>query len=139
MKKIMRTMSIFDTKKEEESLERLLLDANPILESFGNSKTFANENSSRFCKHTHVGFTKFGFINSANIEAYLLEKSRIVHLPDNERNFHIFYQVLAAFAANNPRVTKYDDIGDTSFKILGTGPSKMHDFNGNEVDEATRF
>ena len=134
----MRTISIFDTKKEEESLERRLLDTNPILESFGNSKTFANENSSRFCKHTHVSFTKFGFIHSADIEAYLLEKSRIVHLPENERNFHIFYQVLAAVAANNPRVTKYG-IGDTSFKILGTGPSKMHDFNGNEVDEAARF
>ena len=138
----MRTISIFDTKKNEDSLERRLYDCNPILESFGNSKTIANENSSRFCKHTHVKFTEFGFIHSADIEAYLLEKSRVVHVPTNERNYHIFYQVLAAFAANNPRVTRYGEGGglsDTSFKILGTGPSQIQDFNGVPIDEAIRF
>jgi len=84
-------VSIYDTKKHEDSLERRLLDANPILETFGNSKTIANENSSRFCKHTHVKFVEFGFVHSANIEAYLLEKSRVVHAPPKERNYHIFY------------------------------------------------
>lgn len=80
----------------DDSLERRLHDANPILESFGNSMTSSNANSSRFCKHTHVKFTEFGFIYSANIEAYLLEKSRVVHIPSMERNYHIFYQLLAA-------------------------------------------
>ena len=87
----MRGLSIFATKKQEESLERRLLDANPILEAFGNAKTIANDNSSRFCKHTHVKFTEFGAIFSAKIEAYLLEKSRVANTPANERNYHIFY------------------------------------------------
>ena len=96
IKKLMRGTSIYDTVKQEESLERSLLDANPILETFGNSKTFSNENSSRFCKHTHVKFAEFGYIYCANIEAYLLEKSRVVHVGQGERNYHIFYQVIAA-------------------------------------------
>ena len=89
--KIMRAMSIYDTDKAEDSLERRLLDTNPILEAFGNAKTTSNDNSSRFCKHTHVKFTEYGFTYSSNIEAYLLEKSRVVHARDGERNFHIFY------------------------------------------------
>lgn len=94
-------MSILNTNKKEASLERHLLDASPILETFGNSKTVANDNSSRFCKHSHMKFVEYGFVHSAHIEAYLLEKSRVVHVPANERNYHIFYQVLAAHAAGN--------------------------------------
>lgn len=90
--------SIFDANSEEDSLERSLLDCNPILETFGNSKTISNENSSRFCKHTYVKFAEFGTIYCANVEAYLLEKSRVVDAPINERNYHIFYQVLASAA-----------------------------------------
>jgi len=92
----MRSMSIYDTKKIEDSLERRLLDANPILETFGNARTNSNENSSRFCKHTHIKFTEFGAIYSSSIQAYLLEKSRVVTVPLGERNYHIFYQLLAA-------------------------------------------
>ena len=115
-------MSIYDTKQNEDSLERRLLDANPIIEAFGNAKTVTNENSSRFCKHTHMKFTEYGYIHSANIEAYLLEKSRVAHVPLKERNYHIFYQILAACAQNEPRLAKYE-LPDPSvnFKLIGEG------------------
>jgi len=112
---------------EQDSLERRLQDTNPILEAFGNAKTVQNLNGSRFCKHTHIKFTEFGFVYSAHIEAYLLEKSRLVHLGKNERNYHIFYQILAAISAGDERLSKYElaSADPSHFKILGDGPFDM--------------
>ncbi|RKO98816.1 hypothetical protein CXG81DRAFT_15404 [Caulochytrium protostelioides] len=86
-------------------IEQAVLSTNPIMESFGNSKTTRNDNSSRFGKYIEILFTppdkatQSVSIIGATIRTYLLERSRLIFQPANERNYHIFYQLCAATPA----------------------------------------
>ena len=75
------------------SLEKKILNANPILEAFGNAKTTRNNNSSRFGKFIEIHFSGGCAVAGGYISHYLLERARVVHQNDQERNYHIFYQV----------------------------------------------
>ncbi|TNN50581.1 Unconventional myosin-XV [Liparis tanakae] len=66
----------------------------PILESFGNAKTILNNNSSRFGKYLHIHILH-GVVVGTSLSKYLLEKSRVVFQANEERNYHVFYELLA--------------------------------------------
>ncbi|XP_009465732.1 PREDICTED: myosin heavy chain, skeletal muscle, adult-like [Nipponia nippon] len=91
-----------EKKKEEQqsgkmqgTLEDQIISANPLLEAFGNAKTVRNDNSSRFGKFIRIHFGATGKLASADIETYLLEKSRVTFQLKAERSYHIFYQIMS--------------------------------------------
>ncbi|XP_048646430.1 myosin-14 isoform X1 [Marmota marmota marmota] len=102
-------------------LERQLLQANPILEAFGNAKTVKNDNSSRFGKFIRINFDVAGYIVGANIETYLLEKSRAIRQAKDECSFHIFYQLLGGAGEQ----LKADLLLEpcSNYRFLTNGPS----------------
>uniref|UniRef100_A0A8C2UAW4 Myosin heavy chain, skeletal muscle, adult n=1 Tax=Coturnix japonica TaxID=93934 RepID=A0A8C2UAW4_COTJA len=95
------TIAASGEKKKEESgkmqgtLEDQIISANPLLEAFGNAKTVRNDNSSRFGKFIRIHFGATGKLASADIETYLLEKSRVTFQLPAERSYHIFYQIMS--------------------------------------------
>ncbi|CAN9511783.1 unnamed protein product [Ophioblennius macclurei] len=80
--------------KMQGSLEDQIIAANPLLEAYGNAKTVRNDNSSRFGKFIRIHFGTSGKLASADIETYLLEKSRVTFQLSAERSYHIFYQLM---------------------------------------------
>eukprot|EP00977_Amphora_coffeiformis_P010868 scaffold2554_cov156-Amphora_coffeaeformis.AAC.5 len=142
-----RQSELHDTKKEGQhqvmsSIVQRVVDSNPLLEAFGNAKTVRNDNSSRFGKFVQLQFdqssssasTSDDNINSddctlvgSHIEVYLLEKSRVVSHAPGERNFHIFYQILAASDQMKRKIDAAVLVGKSpsSFPYLGSRNNKM--------------
>ncbi|XP_004644026.1 myosin-15 [Octodon degus] len=83
------------SRRKLGTLKDQIMQVNPILEAFGNAKTLRNDNSSRFGKFIRMHFDARGTLSSADIETYLLEKSRVIYQLPGERNYHIFYQILS--------------------------------------------
>lgn len=72
------------------------MGCNVILEAFGNAKTVMNNDSSRFGKYFVLKVDKQDKrIKGAEIKSYLLEKSRVNTQAVGERNYHVFYSVMA--------------------------------------------
>ena len=132
-------------------VERQILATNPIMEAFGNAKTIRNDNSSRFGKyievrdtqtkilrisvltcHSKILFDKTQTIIGAKIRTYLLERSRLVDQPESERNYHIFYQLLAGLPSSDLRSIGLDD--PSNFFYLNQGGAASRVIQG--VDDA---
>uniref|UniRef100_A0A6B2KX44 Myosin motor domain-containing protein n=1 Tax=Arcella intermedia TaxID=1963864 RepID=A0A6B2KX44_9EUKA len=80
-----------------DRLANYIQSTGPILDSLGNAKTRRNENSSRFGKFIKLLFDKkkgHFEISGAEINTYLLEKTRVTFQDKDERNYHVFHQMI---------------------------------------------
>uniref|UniRef100_A0A8D0A372 Myosin VB n=1 Tax=Sander lucioperca TaxID=283035 RepID=A0A8D0A372_SANLU len=92
----MRFFATVGGSANDTNVEEKVLASSPIMEAIGNAKTTRNDNSSRFGKYIQIGFSRHYNIIGANMRTYLLEKSRVVFQAEDERNYHIFYQLCAS-------------------------------------------
>ena len=103
-------------------IELQILESNPILESFGNARTIRNDNSSRFGKYIELSFDVHnGTIRSATIQTYLLEKVRLISQSYQERNYHIFYEILSPPLAGG--------LSPQERQLLHVTGKSVHDFH----------
>lgn len=105
-----------------------ILHAFTILESFGNASTGQNRNSSRFAKMISVEFSKHGYVIGGGFTTHYFEKSRVVECRNHERNFHVFYQVLAG-VQHDPQLRDALDLNRSyeEFDILKQAAPGMTD------------
>ncbi|XP_032897977.1 myosin-7B isoform X1 [Amblyraja radiata] len=131
------------------TLEDQIIEANPAMEAFGNAKTLRNDNSSRFGKFIRIHFGPTGKLASADIDIYLLEKSRVIFQQPGERSYHIYYQIFSGkktelfdmlLVSNNPFDYHYCSQGvvlvdnmDDGEELMGTDHAM--DILGFTVDE----
>ena len=113
--------------------EEQILATNPVMEAFGNAKTTRNDNSSRFGKYIEIMFDSKANIIGAKIRTYLLERSRLVFQPLKERNYHIFYQLVAG--ATDAERQELGLLSTEDFEYLNQGGTPIID----GVDDKTEF
>ncbi|XP_077580422.1 unconventional myosin-VIIb-like isoform X2 [Stigmatopora nigra] len=118
-KLIVQYLAAISGERSEQQIEKQILESNPILEGFGNAKTIRNDNSSRFGKYLEIIFNDTGAIEGARVEQYLLEKSRVCHQAKEERNYHIFYCMLAGMPAEEKKHHCLQDANSYKFLIKG--------------------
>ncbi|XP_062220729.1 myosin-6-like [Phragmites australis] len=133
-KMIMRYLAYMGGKAASEgrTVEKQVLQSNPVLEAFGNAKTVRNNNSSRFGKFVEIQFDQKGRISGAAVRTYLLERSRVCQISDPERNYHCFYMICAAppeererYKLGDPRTFHYLNQSNC-FKLEGLDESKEY-------------
>ncbi|CCJ31284.1 unnamed protein product [Pneumocystis jirovecii] len=136
-RKPLKRRSSENFKSGMSETEERILATNPVIEAFGNAKTIRNDNSSRFGKYIEINFNKETEIVGARIRTYLLERSRLVFQPQNERNYHIFYQLCHGATEDEKKEFDLKD-PDYFYYLNQGGNSTIPGINDSEDFSTTR-
>lgn len=131
-----RRMSVEQRKEADEMTSHVtdvLWGSNPVLEAFGNAQTIRNNNSSRFGKYIVLQMNRVGQVIGGYIDNYLLERSRIIHQAEGERNFHAFYQMIAGANDTDRQAWRLPDSPE-EFDFLHNADSKI-----DGIDDAAEY
>ena len=66
-----------------------------VIETFGNTCTLFNPNTSCLRKYTELQFTDHGKLYRIKTLDYYLKQNRVAVIPSGECNFHIFYYLVS--------------------------------------------
>ncbi|KAF8513208.1 glycosyltransferase family 2 protein [Gautieria morchelliformis] len=126
-------LSVSNPGKKGAKLSTQLPSAEFVIESFGNARTLLNPNASRFGKYTELQFTDRGRLCGVKTLDYYLERNRIAGALSGERNFHIFYYLVAGASPEERQHLKLLD--KVSYRYLGHGARH----NLGRDDDGMRF
>lgn len=103
-----------------------------VLRSLGSAKTKSNSESSRIGNFIEVQVTE-NHIYRTKIHCYFLDQSRVVSPLTNEKNYHIFYQLLAGL--NDEERTKFrlNGYSISNLKYLNSGDTKQDEAEGKDI------
>jgi chitin synthase len=76
-------------------LQKQIVNAQIILQQFGSARTVQNTSASGFGQFQELQYNERGRIIGLKTMTYNLDRSRLTHVPQNERNFHVFYSLLS--------------------------------------------
>ncbi|KZV99016.1 glycosyltransferase family 2 protein [Exidia glandulosa HHB12029] len=131
-------LSVSNPGKKGSKLATQLPAAEFVLESFGNARTLFNSNASRFGKYTELQFTERGRLCGVKTLEYYFERNRAAGAPSGERNFHIFYYLLAGASPEERQHLKLSD--KATFRYLGPRHGALgRPSMGGPDEDALRF
>ncbi|KNZ82292.1 Chitin synthase 8 [Termitomyces sp. J132] len=134
--KALLELSVSNPGKKGSKLATQVPASEFVLETFGNARTLFNPNASRFGKYTELQFSERGRLCGVKTLDYYLERNRISGAPSGERNFHIFYYLVAGAS---PEERQHLHLVDrTAYRFLGQRNATGR-LNGGRDDDALRF
>lgn len=100
-------------------LSAKIKNADFIFSAFTTTKTMTSISASRAGHVLELQYGKDATLIGANILDYRLERARITNVPTGERNFHVFYYLLAGMSDSEREHLALDDIHSARYKYLG--------------------
>lgn len=119
--------------KKGSKLAQMIPASQFILSTFGHAGTLSNPDASRFGRYTEIQFggDKHRLIGIKGLE-YHLETSRVAGPPRGERNFHVFYYMLAGVSAEEASHLRLDTggfayVGGASYPTRSTEDARKYE------------